>query len=185
MKLRRRYFLLITLALLPFYKLIHFSDYCFGDVDLLAIVALSVVFAITFITIVFYNLYKISLKKELFNFRPLIIAGVFSLTMYYGIEYHNKNVFKDKVDIFKSMSEGNKELEIVLFDDDTFEFKTTFNKNTCVEKGTYYYKNDLLFLNKNNKATEKSNFDSVYVFNKTYHSLKPEDNSLPIFTLKK
>lgn len=77
-KIRKRYLLLIFLALLPFYKLYHPEDYCFGDVDLVIIGGLTILFVITFLSIVFYNLYSIALKKELFNFRPLIIATVFA-----------------------------------------------------------------------------------------------------------
>ena len=52
MKLRKRYILLILLAILPFYKLIHLDDYCFGDVDLVIIGGFSVLFAIAFIGVV-------------------------------------------------------------------------------------------------------------------------------------
>lgn len=184
-KLRKRYFLLIFLAIIPFYKLIHLDDYCFGDVDVFAVVMLAIVFAIAFITIVFYNLYRISLRNELFNFRPIFIAGVFLISLLLGLKFHNNNPFKSKVNVFKSTSEENEELEIVLFKDNTFEFKTSFNHNTCVEKGTYFFKNDSLFLNKNNKTKTTAIFDSVYVFNKTYLILEPKDNSLQKFTLKK
>ena len=185
MKLRKRYFLLIFLAILPFYKLFHFGDYCFGDVDLFYFALLSIVFAIAFIATVFYNLYRISLRNELFNFRPLIIAGVFSLAMFLGLKYHNNNPFKSKVEVFKSISKENEQLEIVLFDNNTFEFKITFNHNTCVEKGTYYFKKDVLILDKNNKVNGNTLFDNVYTFNKTYHSLTPKDSLLEKFNLKK
>lgn len=185
MKLRKRYFLLILLAILPFYKLLHFNDYCFGDVDLFMIGVLSILFIIAFIATVFYNLYRISLRNELFNFRPLIIAGVFSLALFIGLKYHNNNPFKDKVDVFKSLSNDNEMLEIVLFDNNTFEFRTRFNHNTCVEKGTYSFERDTLVLKKNNEPIGNTVFDKIYIFNKTYNSLNPMNNSLQKFTLEK
>ncbi|AUC20290.1 hypothetical protein, partial [Polaribacter reichenbachii] len=137
MKLRKRYILLILLALLPFYKLIHPDDYCFGDVDLVIIGGLTIIFIITFLAIFFYNLYKITIKKELFNFRPLIITAVFAVVFNRALEYHDKAIFKDKFQVFNSFSKEKALLEIILYDDATFEFKTIYDNSYCVEKGTY------------------------------------------------
>ena len=87
MKIRKRYILLIILSLLPFYKIIHFDDYCINDVDYFVIAFLSIIVLITFIAILFYNLYQISIQKELFNYRPLLIFVVFSIALYFGIKF--------------------------------------------------------------------------------------------------
>ena len=71
MKIRKRYLGLILIALLPLTFLIHFGDYCFGVKELLIITGLAIFFLITFLAILFHNLYSIVLKKELFNYRPI------------------------------------------------------------------------------------------------------------------
>ena len=185
MKLRKRYILLILLAFLPFYKLYHTNDYCFGDVDLVIIGGLTIIFIITFLSIFFYNLYKITLKKELFNFRPLIIAAVFALFLNRALEYHDKAIFKDKFQVFNSLSKEKASLEIILFNDATFELKTIYPNSFCVEKGTYEYKKDSLFLNKFNRIDGNIIFGDVYVFDKVQQRLNPIYTGLPNFTLKR
>lgn len=185
MKIRKRYILLIVLALFPFYRLIHKDNYCFGDVDLVIIAGPTILYIITFISIFFYNLYKITLKKELFNFRPLVITLVFSTSLYFGLEYHDKHFFKKKVQVFKSYSKEKETLEINLFNDDTFELRTIDSTLFCVEKGIYQYKNDTLYLKKRNNLDGNIDFGDVYVLNKTYNSLEPIYSGLPIFTLEK
>jgi hypothetical protein len=188
MKIRKRYIVLILLALLPFYKIIHNKNYCFSDVDLVIIGGLTVLYIIAFLAVFFYNLYKITLKKELFNFRPLVITLVFLTTLYYALEYHDQNLFKEKVQIFHGTSKEDSLLEINLFNDDSFELKTInedYPKSFCVEKGTYYYKKDTLFLNKFNNVDGNIVFGDVYIYNKTYTSLNPIYTGLPIFVLKK
>lgn len=185
MKLRKRYFLLILLALLPFYRLIHTENYCFGDFDLVIIAGLTILYIIAFLSVSFYNLYKITLRKELFNFRPLLITLVFSTTLYNALDYHDKHFFKDKIQTFESVSKEKSILEINLFDNNTFELKTINSKSFCVEKGKYYYKKDSLFLNKLNNVDGNIVFGDVYVYSKTSHSLTPIYSGLPTFRLKK
>lgn len=185
MKFRKRYLLLILLATLPFYKLIHPDNYCFGDVDLVIIGFFVIFFIIIFLVIFFYNLYKITLKKELFNFRPLIIAAIFTTALYTALEYHDENIFKNKVQFFKSYSKDNALLEINLFDDNTFELKIINPNSFCVEKGAYHFKKDSLFLNKYDNVEGNIVFDDVYIYNEIYHSLSPIYSGLPTLSLEK
>jgi hypothetical protein len=184
MKLTKRHFLLIFLALLPFYKLVHFDDYCFGDEDLLVIGALTIVFVIAFIAIVFNDLYTISFGKEMFNFMPLIIAGVFFLSLVLGLKLHENSIFKNEVQSFKIQQKGTYSAEIKLFGDATFEFKTIFLNYNCVKKGTYFYRKDALYLKKLDSVSKETILDSVYVFNKVDKLLKPIDSLLPKFILQ-
>lgn len=184
-KVRKRYLLLIILALFPFYRLFHSENYCFGDVDLVIIGGLTLMYIITFLSIFFYNLYKITLKKELFNFRPLIITFFFSMSLYYTLEYHDKNLFKEKVQVFKSYTKEKEKLKISLFKNKTFELRTIDSTSFCVEKGNYQYKNDTLFLNKRNNVDGNIVFGDIYVFNKKFQSLNPIYSGLPIFVLEK
>ncbi|WP_397445200.1 hypothetical protein [Polaribacter sp. R77954] len=184
-KVKKRYILLIILAFFPFYRLIHPDNYCFGDVDLLIIGGLTILYIVAFLSISFYNLYNITLKKELFNFIPLVITFFFSMSLYYTLQYHDKNIFKDRVQEFKSYSKEKSTLEINLFADKTFELKTIDPRDFCVERGTYFFKKDTLFLKKDNNVDGNIDFGDVYFFNKTYGSLKPIYRGLPTFTLKK
>lgn len=185
MRLRKRYFVLMFLGFLPFYKLFHYDNYCFGDKDLLIVALWTVVFIIAFLAIVFQNLYTISIKKELLNVRPFIIAGVFFVALYVGLKFHDKNLFKTEVKTFKSILDKNSLLQISLFYDNTFEFKNTVDKTTCVEKGTYFIKKDTLFLNSRDKINRNVFLDSVYIINKTTNYLIPKDSSLPKLIIEK
>ncbi|MHB0754793.1 hypothetical protein [Polaribacter sp. M15] len=184
-KVKKRYILLIVLAFFPFYRLIHSENYCFGDVDLLIVGGLTILYIVAFISVSFYNLYNITLKKELFNFIPLIITFFFSMSLYYTLQYHDKNIFKNKVHKFKGYSKEKAVLEINLFNDSTFELKTVELRSFCVERGTYFFKKDTLFLKKENNVDGNIDFGDVYFFNKTYGSLKPIYSGLPSFKLKK
>lgn len=114
-----------------------------------------------------------------------MITFVFSMSLYYTLEYHDKNLLKEKTQIFKSYSKNKKVLEINLFKDNTFELKTMDTISYCVEKGTYKFKNDTLFLNKENNVDGNINFANVYILNKTYSSLNPIYSGLPTFNMKK
>ena len=109
MKLRKRYFLLIFIAIAPFYKFVHPENYCFGDVDLVIIGGYMVLFAITFLVIFFNNLYLITIKRELFNYRPVLIAVVFLIALYTTLGLHDQNIFKIKRYFFKAKT-GRKEI---------------------------------------------------------------------------
>lgn len=183
-KLRKRYFLLIALAIVPFYRLFHFDDYCFGDKDLLLIAGLTIIFVIAFIVVVFNNLYGISLRKELFNFRPIIIAGVFTICLLLGLKFHEKSLFKNEVQVFKTQKKDAKFYEIKLFEDATFEFRTAFSNYNCVKKGTYFYKKDSLFLNRTHRSKKEDYLDSVYILNRTTNFLNPTNSLLPKFRVQ-
>jgi hypothetical protein len=70
-----------VLALLPFLNLIYFGDYCFGVENLLIIIGLTIVFAIAFLVITFYDLHNLSISKLRFNFAPLLIVFIFSISL--------------------------------------------------------------------------------------------------------
>lgn len=147
-KIRKRYIFLIFIALLPLFKLIHSNDYCFGVADLLLIAAIGVVFFIAFMVILFYNLYKVSLKRELFNIRPVIIFVVFGISLFFGLKYHDKNIFKTKKEKFVTKENTLPKSELILFTDKTFELKNIKTEYTCFIKGNYLKKGDtLLFSN--------------------------------------
>jgi hypothetical protein len=177
----KSYFILIFLALLPFYKLFHFDDYCFGDEDLLLVAALTIVFIIALITIVFNDLYTISFGKELFNFKPLIIGGIFFIVLFLGLKLHDKSFFKNEFQSFKIQEKEPNDVEMKLFGDATFELKTSFSNYSCYKKGTYIYKKDSLFLYITNKNYKESSIDSIYIYYKKEKLLNPKDSLLPKF----
>lgn len=185
MKIRKRYILLILIALLPLFLLIHPDDYCFGVADLLIITGLVILFVIVFLVVVFNNLYSISLRKELFNFRPLIIAAVYAISLFFFVKYHDKNIFKTKSASFKIENITLPSSEIVLFEDNTFEFKSAFVEYTCVYKGTYKFKKQYLFLDINTPLKENVIFDLAYTFKKEEGLLVPKNQTFPNFKKQK
>lgn len=184
MKIRKRYILLIILSLLPFYKIIHFDDYCINDVDYLVIAFLSIIVLITFIAILFYNLYQISIHKELFNYRPLLIFVIFSIALYFGIKFPDFTFSKKVSYEFSHKKNSKYTANIILYDDATFIFKTKLATESCKKNGNYFFKNDSLFLKLNHSIKKPEIFDSVYFFDKNQKKLFPITANYPIFGLK-
>jgi hypothetical protein len=185
MKLRKRYFLMISLAILPFYKFFHFEDYCYGDKDLVIIGMLSVPFVIALIATTFHNLYTVSERKELFNYRPLIIGLVFFIFMFIGLQFHENSLLKNKIQSFQVQIKDANDTKLILFGDDSFEFRSTFHNYGCVNKGTYFYKGDSLYIDRADKKIDNSLLDSVYFYNKAEKTLTAKNKLLPNFILKK
>jgi hypothetical protein len=185
MKFRKRYFLLILVSFLPLYFLIHPEDYCFGDAELLMVGGCVVLFFIVFLAITFYNLYKYSERLELFNFRPLIIAGIYGVFLFLFLTFHDQNFFKNEVKSFEISNNSKIQTELTLFYDGSFEYKTTENDVSCYKKGLYTLKNDSLYLNRNQKNNEKTDFDNIYFLNQKRRILVPNDKKMPIFKQKK
>jgi hypothetical protein len=181
MKIRKRYLLLILIALLPLYFLIHPDDYCFGVAELLIIGGLAILFIIVFLVVFFNNLYGISLKRELFDANPLIIAVVYAVFLYLFINYHDENVFKTKKMVFKTEDSTTQNAKITLFTDKTFEFKTVYREYRCVNKGVFRLTNDTLYLKTNHTLNNPMVFDSVYYYDKNALALKPMQEGLKIF----
>jgi len=166
MKFKKRHVLLLLFAFLPFLNFIHFDDYCFGDAELLIIGGLTIAFFIAFLVISFHDLYSLSIDKLRFNFVPLTIVLIFSILFYFGLNHHDKNFSKDEVQIFKNEIDNVVYNTLILFDDNTFELSEISIKETCTKKGTYQFKKDSLFLNRNDKTFTDTVFDSIYYFNK-------------------
>lgn len=183
MKIRKRYILLIVLSILPFYKIIHFGDYCINDVDYLIIAFLSIVVLVSFLSIALFNLYNISIRRELFNYRPYLIFAIFLVALYVGIKMQGKEVLKDEKHQFSIQISDESFAEITLYNDKTVRLKTNFDDELCVQKGTYIFKNDTLLIIPFNAITKNEVFDTSYNFNKEKESLEPFEKKLPKFTL--
>ncbi len=173
---RRKHLLLIAFAILPFLSLIHIDDYCFGVADLLIIAGLTIVLFIAFIVMTFYDLYNLSIKKLQFNFIPLLIVAVFSISLFIGIKYQGKFLFKNQLHSFKNVISEDNFTKIILFTNNSFELRVSSIEETCTQKGIYHFKKDSLFLNKGDKSFNDSVFDSIYYFNKNKKLLIPENS---------
>lgn len=183
MKIRKRYILLILLSILPFYKVIHFGDYCINDVDYLVVAFLAILVLVTFLAIVFFNLYQISVHRELFNYRPLLIFGVFLVALYVGLKFPDVTILRNSVQEFSYKLDSKSFAKIILFDDHSFRFKTKYLKELCVKNGTYYFENDSLFLKLDLSSKNENVLDSLYYFNKTENKLFPKSANFPNFKL--
>jgi hypothetical protein len=184
MEFRRKHLLLIAFAILPFLSLIHFDDYCFGVADLLIIAGLTIVFFIAFIVMTFYDLYNLSIKKLRFNFIPLLIVAVFSISLFIGVKYQGKFLFKNQLHSFKDVSSEGNYIKIILFTNNSFELRVSTIEETCTQKGIYQLKNDSLFLNKGDKSFNDTIFDSIYYFNKKEKLLIPKSLGFSKITLE-
>lgn len=181
MKIRKRYILLIILSILPFYKIIHFDDYCINDVDYLLIAFLSIIVLVTFLAIIFFNLYQISIHRELFNYRPFLIFGVFSIALYVGLKFPDIWLVKKVDQKFTHKVNATSSAKITLFKDYTFSFKVKSTNETCAKFGTYKMSKDSLFLKLNSNSTNQQLMDSVYVFDKIEKKLKSTSSNFSNF----
>ena len=176
MKFKKRHVLLLLFAFLPFLNFIHFDDYCFGDAELLIIGGLTIAFFIAFLVISFHDLYSLSIDKLRFNFVPLTIVLIFSVLLFFGLNHHDKLAFQTHLSEFKDPTELISS-SIEVFDDNTFELSEISIKETCTKKGTYQFKKDSLFLNRNDKTFTDTVFDSIYYFNQKDNLLIPKESA--------
>ncbi|PQJ77332.1 hypothetical protein [Polaribacter glomeratus] len=185
MKFKKIHLVLFVFALLPFLNIIYLGDYCFGVANLLIITGLTIVFVIAFLVITFYDLYNLSIKKLRFNFVPLLIVFIFSVSLFIGIKYQGKFLFKNQQISFKNEVGAEVTSRVILFTDKTFEVKQALKNEVCTKKGTYYIKNDSLFLNKKDKSFKDLIFDSIYYFDKTQNLLIPNNRKLIRYEVEK
>ena len=186
MKFKKRYLTLLVLAFLALYNVYPFNDFCYNVLNTFLFLVFSILFALVFLIITFYNLYKISLKEEFFDFVPGVLCLFFSSLVFLSINYSDTYFHKSRVKSFKSLSKNDLvSYKIILFDDMTFESKTVLEKSECTQKGSYYFKNDSLYLEKNNKTQKNSFFDSIYKYNKKSGFLTPISTGLETFKIYK
>jgi len=166
MKIRKRYILLILIALLPLIHLVHPGDFCYGVTEIIVIGAFALLFVVVFLVVLFNNLYGIALKKELFNYRPVLIAVVYTIVLLFLLCFHDDNLFKTPKLAFKSPATSKTNVRLTLFTDKDFELKTLYKTYRCINKGTFTMQNDSIYLKFNNRYTQNNDIDSVYYFNR-------------------
>lgn len=181
MKIRKRYILLIILSIFPFYKIIHFGDYCMNDVDYLIVAFLSIPVLVTFLAIVFFNLYQISIQRELFNYRPFLIFVIFLVALYVGLKFPDKTFLKSPTQQFSFKIDTKSSAKIILFNDNSFRFKTKYTKEVCVKNGTYHFENDFLLLKLDFMSKNEKVLDTLYHYNKIENILMPKSVNFPSF----
>lgn len=186
MKLKKRYFFLLLLAILTFSNAFHFSDYCYNSLNTFLFIVFSVLFGALFLIITFYNLYKISIKKERFDFVPGILLLFFSVFVIYSVKYPGYYIHKTEIKSFKSIKKiDSTTIRIILYSNYTFESKTILEKSDCTKKGSYYFKNDSLYLKNNNIDTEDYFFDKIYYHDENEGLLIPKNKMLLILKKEK
>lgn len=185
MKFKKIHFTLIFFAILPFYNLSYFNDYCFGVADLLIVTGLTIVFFISFLVIVFYDLYNLSIRKTQFNFLPILVLVVFAISLFIAIKYQGKFLFKNPTKTFVNQIGEKNASKIILFTDSSFEVHQAGKHEVCVKKGTYFFKKDTLFLDKHDKNFKDEVFDSIYYFKKAQNLLIPNNRGFKKFKVDK
>lgn len=181
MKIKKRYLFLLLLAILTFSNTFYFSDYCYNSLNAFLFLVFSVLFGALFLIITFYNLYKISIKKERFDFVPGILLLLFSVFVIYSVKYPGYYIHKTEIKSFKSLKKIDATTtRIILYSNYTFESKTILEKSDCTKKGSYFFKNDSLYLVKNNSKEEDGFFDKTYYYIENEGLLIPKNKKLPV-----
>lgn len=174
MKVRKRYIFLTLVALLPLLKFIHLEDaYCFGDKDLLVIAFLAILFTIPFLVVLFFNLYKISILKELFNYTPIIIAVLYYSLLVFFINNHDKNFLKDVKLAYEYRVDNDTRSQLTLYLSGDYQLKSEVFAQNCYQEGKFDIKNDTLYLKKGDFPDFMKNFDSSYFIDKEGFRLIP------------
>lgn len=184
MKISKRHILLIILSVFPFYRIIHSGDYCINDVDYLLVALMSIPVLITFLAIVFFNLYNITLQKEFFNFIPLIIFGIFLISLYVVLKFPDISNFKTKTTQLFIKSDTISTSRIILYENGEFQFKNATSNEFCVNYGNYFFKEDSLHLQSTQNTNKYKFLDSVYFFDRKHKMIRPKNNKLPNFLLQ-
>lgn len=182
MNVRKRYLLLILIALLPLINLIHCNDYCFGVKELLIITGFIIFFIIVFLVILFNNFYNIALKRELFNYRPVLIAVVYFIVLSLLLNFHDENVFKTKIHLFETQNTPKDLRKLLLFSDNYFELKVVQKHQRCIYSGSFSFKEDTLRL-KFHKSSKYS-LDTLFNYSKNTQQLLSLNTSLKLKKVK-
>lgn len=125
-------------------KGIQLEDFCTDVVDTFILGGIGLLFFMVFLVVTFYNLYHISLKKEFFDYFPLIFLLVFGGLFYLSINSPALDIFKTKAQAYQSTANSN--LELTLYTDNSFLVKIKKGESTCFTKGTYLIEEDRLYL---------------------------------------
>lgn len=185
MKFKKRYFFFLLFAVLTFSNVIHFDDYCYDALNTFLFITFSVLFSGAFLIMTFYNLYKISLKKERFDFMPGILLLLFFSVVIFQIKYPKTFIFKTQIKSFKSLKKIDSTItKVILYSNNTFKSKTILKKSDCTKNGNYLIENDTLYLNYNNKIVDKVYFDNIYYYNQKEGLLNPKNRKLPVLKLE-
>ena len=176
MKIRKRYLLLISIALMPLTLLIHVSDYCFGVKELLIITGFIICFIVVFLVILFNNFYNIALKKELFNYKTVLIAVIYCVVLSLFLHYHDENLFRTKISLFETQNTSKNIRKLSLFSDNYFELKVIQKQQRCVYNGSYLFNQDTLHLifNKNSEYS----LDTLFNYSKNTKQLLSSKTSM-------
>ena len=176
MNVKKRYLFLVGFAILTLINVFHFGDYCYDSLNTFLFLVFSTLFGALFITITFYNLYKISIKKERFDFVPGILLLFFLMFVTYSVKYPGFYLHKTRIKTFVSPVKINETTtKIILFSNYSFESKTILEKSDCTKKGSYFIKKDSLYLKNNNSPSDEVNFDTVYYYNEKEGLLIPQN----------
>lgn len=143
----KRHIGFIVLTILLISQGIKFDDFCFDDTNYFFIGALVVVFIINFLVVTFYNLYHVSIKKEFFDFFPLVSLFVFAAIFYVATVYPALDFYKIKTQQFENQNNEHKKVILKLFDDATFVYQEKVKDQQCIYKGAYKFEKNQLLLN--------------------------------------
>ena len=121
---------------------------------------------------IFLNLH---ILKELFNFTPVIIAGVYVAFLIFLLKYHDKNFFKDAKYSYEHIIDDQARSQLILYYEGDYQLKNHVFAKNCYQEGKYTIKKDTLYLSKENDVTFLKNFDSIYFIDKKNLTLNPKN----------
>lgn len=159
-----KYGILLALLLITLYQDINIGDFCEGMAEGLLFAFLIILFFVFLIIIELRDLYKLIIKKEKFDFIPLLFLAVFILSNWL-LYVANENRFWKKVKYEGEIDNIDSRAWIMLYENKTFEATKSYIEQRCTYSGKYHLeKNTLILDDVNIEAKTDNNFTRKYQF---------------------
>ena len=154
-----QYLILIIIGILLNYQFLPFGDYCVGLFSILKFLLIGGIFVVIVSVICLINLNDRIKNKRKFDFIPVIIFFIFSLTTYFLVEndydkFWTKTILTGKIESEHKPTSG----KLKLYENGTFEISIRYVDFTCNYSGNYKIHENSLKLERENLESETENF---------------------------
>ena len=170
-----KYGILVTLIVLILIQNIHIGDFCEGMSEGLIFMFLVICSFLVFLIIILRDVYRLIIKKDKFDFLPLLLLFVCILSNWF-IHVANENRFWKQIKYEGRIDNDDINTRIILYENKTYEVIKSYVEQRCTYGGKYHFEKNILILEDENIENKTDNyFTSKYVLTKE-NILQPKDN---------
>lgn len=184
-KMSRRliHVILILLLLIGIKQCIHFGDYESGMAQGLLLLFVFSIFFVIFSILLIVDLYKLIRFKKRFDFIPLLLLFLFSITFWFGFAKNEKPFFWKKEFYKGEIYSLDCNDKLFLYKNGTFAFEIQFVEHKNIVCGKFKILNDTLKLSEYNTYNVNS-FTNSYLFIKDSSLVALKNGYYPIKKIK-